>query len=267
MEGRYTKVLLFHVRTVSLQQLAALWSTVMASMPEERRGEAAFERSGQPTEHLYVFRDADELAHAGLEAAPGELRLRSVNVVGRGTRVDIFEVEAANCPPPAAALLVLPNSLWVGITGSNERDVLRIRDVVERWVERNLTTSRRALWLKLGVLGAGIAAIWAGAGVSGFSLGYAIAATAFWGAGVMFASLIQFAVPALHRRTLELRILNEASHAGGGHRTITPVTPDSRSPFKFGWLNVHTPTARTNGKHPPKTAGYFRLSLVSGRWR
>lgn len=226
MEGRYTKVVSFHVRTVSLQQLAALWSTVLASMPEGCRGETVFERRGQLTEHEYVFRDADELAHAGLEVAPGELRLRRVNVDGPGTRVDIREGEGSNFLP-LAALLVLPSSLWVTIAGLDERDVLRIRDVVERWVGQNLTTTRRALWLKLGVLAGGFAAIWAGAGVSGFSLDYAIGATALWIAGVMVVSLIQSAVPALRRRTLQLRILAEASSASGGRRNPTCVTQDS----------------------------------------
>ncbi|MYG80720.1 MAG: hypothetical protein F4187_02625 [Gemmatimonadetes bacterium] len=225
MEGRYTKLVSFHVRTVSLQQLAALWSTVLASMPEGCRGEAVFERSGQSTKHEYIFRDADELAHAGLEVAPGELRLKWLDVDGPGTRVGIREREGSNFLP-LAALLVLPSSLWVTIAGSDERDVLRIRDVVERWVGQNLTTTRRALCLKLGALAGGIVAIWAGAGVSGFFLDYAIGATALWIAGVMVASLVQSAVPALRRRTLELRILNEASPAGGGSRNTTSVTPD-----------------------------------------
>lgn len=226
MEGTYETDLSFHVRTVSLQQLAALWSTVMASMPEGRSGEAVFERRGQHTQHKYVFRDADELAHAGLEVGPGELALRSFNVLGAGTRVDICESAGFNFLP-LMVLLVPPNSLWVGIAGSNERDVLRIRDVVERWVGHNLTTTRRALWLKLGMLLAGPVAIWAGAGVSGFSHNNPTAATGLWIAGVMLVSLIQIVVPALRRRTLELRILNEPSPAHEGRRNTTSVTPDS----------------------------------------
>lgn len=228
MEGRYTKVVSFQVRTVSLQQLAALWSTVLASMPEGCSGEAVFERRGRLTEHEYVFRDADELAHAGLEVAPGELRLRSVNVHGAGMRVGIYEREGSNFLI-LAAMLGLPNSLWVTIAGSNERDVLRIRDVIERWVEHNLTTTSRTLrlWLKLGALAAGPVAIWAGAGVLGSDLFHAITDTVLWTCGVMFVFLIQSAVPALRRRTVELRILNEPSPAGGARRNTTSVTPDS----------------------------------------
>ena len=156
MEGRYMTVVRFHVRTVSLQQLAALWSTVMALVPEVRGGSATFERRGQPTEHEYVYRDADELARAGLEVEPGELRLRSIRVLGPETSVEVHERGGADF---LSAVLVLPNALCVDITGSNERDVLKIRDTVERWVARNLATTRRALWLKLGALVAGIVGI------------------------------------------------------------------------------------------------------------
>ena len=72
MEGTYTTHIRFHVRTISLQQLAGLWSTVMALVPEVHGRSATFERCGQPTEHEYHYRDADELAHAGLEVRPGE---------------------------------------------------------------------------------------------------------------------------------------------------------------------------------------------------
>ena len=85
MKGTYTTVVRFEVRTVSLRQLAALWSTVMALVPEVRSSFAAFERRGQPTAHAYLYRDADELAHAGIEAKPGELQLRSIHVRGPDT--------------------------------------------------------------------------------------------------------------------------------------------------------------------------------------
>ena len=63
MEGTYTTHIRFRVRTISLQQLAGLWSTVMALVPEVHGRCATFERRGQPTEHEYHYRDADELAH------------------------------------------------------------------------------------------------------------------------------------------------------------------------------------------------------------
>ena len=226
MDGRYTTVVRFHVRTVSLQQLAALWSTVMALVPKVRSSSATFDRRGQPTEHEYVYRDADELAHAGLEVAPGELRLRSVLVLGPETSVGIHERTGADF---LSAVLVLPNAVCVDIAGSNERDVLKIRDAVERWVARNLATTRRALWLKLGALAVGIIAIWAGAAGLGIPANQTIAATALWAPGFVLVSFLQFAIPALRRRTLELRIVNDASHAGGGHRGSTCVTPDPES--------------------------------------
>ena len=226
MEGRYTTNIRFHVRTVSLRQLAALWSTVMAMAPEVRSGSATFERRGQLTEHEYVYRDADELAHAALEVAPGELRLQSVRVLGPETSVGIHERTGSDF---LSAVLGLPNALYVDIAGSNERDVLEIRDAVEHWVERNLATTRRALWLKLGALAAGIVAIWAGAAVLGFPTNQATAATVLWISGVIVASFLQFAVPALRRRTLELRIVDDASPSGGGRRGSAPVTSDPES--------------------------------------
>ena len=226
MEGRYTTVVCFHVRTVSLQQLAALWSTVMALVPEVCGGSATFERRGQPTEHEYVYRDADELARAGLKVEPDELRLRSIRVLGPETSVNVHERGGADF---LSAVLVLPNALCVDIAGSNERDVLKIRDTVERWVAGNLATTRRALWLKLGALATGIVAIWAGTAVFGFPANQAIAATALWVPGVVLVSFLQFAVPALRRRTLQLRIVNDAPSAGGGRGGSTSDTPNPQS--------------------------------------
>ena len=71
MEGTYTTHIRFDVRTISLQQIAGLWSTVMALVPEVHGRCATFERCGQPTEHVYQYRDADELANAGLEVGRG----------------------------------------------------------------------------------------------------------------------------------------------------------------------------------------------------
>ena len=226
MEGTYTTHFRLHVRTVSLQQLAALWSTVMALVPEVRGGSATFERRGQPTEHEYHYRDADELAHAGLEVRPGELRLRSIRVHGPGTSVGIHERAGADFPSVA---LGLPNALWLDITGSNERDVLTIRNAVEHWAARNLATSRRALWLKLGALAAGIGAIWPGAVVMGLSANQAIAATVVWVLTILVVFILQSLIPAIRRRTLELRIVNDAPPGGGGRRGRTPASPDPDS--------------------------------------
>ena len=222
MEGTYTTVVRFDVRTVSLRQLAALWSTVMALVPEVRSSYAAFERHGQPTGHANVYRDTDELARAGLELGPDELRLRSVRVHGPGITVGILERLGTAFPSVA---LGLPNTLCVEIAGSNERDVLGIRNAVERWVARHLATTRRALWLKLGALAAGIAAAWLSAAIAGLPAMEAIAATTLWIAGIILVSALQFAIPALRRRTLELRIVNDAPPAGGGRLGIAFPDP------------------------------------------
>ena len=55
MEATYTTHVRFHVRTVRLRQLAALWSTVMALVPEVRGGAATFERRGQTRRALQRF--------------------------------------------------------------------------------------------------------------------------------------------------------------------------------------------------------------------
>ena len=223
MEGTYTTHIRFHVRTISLQQLAGLWSTVMALVPEVHGRSATFERCGQPTEHEYHYRDADELAHAGLEVRPGELRLRSIRVYGPGTSVAIHERPGADF---LSVALVLPNALWLDITGSNERDVLTIRNAVEHWAARNLATSRRALWLKLGALAAGIGAAWLGAAVMGLSANQAIAATVLWVFGFLVVSMLQSGIPAVRRRTIDLRIVNDAPPGGGGRRGGATIDPD-----------------------------------------
>ena len=223
MEGTYTTVVRFDVRTVSLHQLAALWSTVMALVPEVHGSSTALERHGQRTGHAYVYRDADELARAGLEAGSGELRLRSVRVHGPDTSVGIDERPGAGF---LSVVLGLPNALYVEIAGSNERDVLEIRNAVERWVARHLETTRRALWLKLGTLAAGVGAAWLGAAIVGLSADQAMAATALWVAGIVLVSCLQFAIPALRRRTIELRIVADTPSAGGGHGESAFPAPD-----------------------------------------
>ena len=56
-------------------------------------------------------------------------------------------------------LLFKSTALNVCISGSNERDILRLRTAVEQWGERHLETSRLTQWLKLGVLAAGLGAV------------------------------------------------------------------------------------------------------------
>ena len=233
MEGTYTTHIRVDVRTISLQQLAGLWSTVMALVPEVHGRCATFERRGQPTEHEYRYRDADELAHAGLEVRPGELRLRSIRVYGPDTSVAIHERAGANF---LSVALGLPNALWLDITGSNERGVLTIRNAVGHWAARNLATSRRALWLKLGALAAGIGAAWLGAAVMGLSAKQAIAATALCVFGFIIVSLLQAVIPGLRRRTIDLRIVNDAPPGGGGRRggATIDLGPDSAATMDAG---------------------------------
>ena len=183
----------------------------------------AFERHGQPTGHEYVYLDADELARAGVEAEPRELRLRSIHVHGPDTLVGIHERPGTDF---LSVVLGLPNALYVEFASSNERDVLEIRNAIERWVARHLETTRQALWLKLGALATGIGAAWLSAAVAGLPADQAIAATALW-AGIILASFLQFAIPALHRRTLEVRIVNDAPLAGGGRRGDVSPAPGS----------------------------------------
>ena len=223
MEGTYTSVVRFDVRTVSLRQLAALWSTVMALVPEVRSSYAEFERHGQPTGHAYVYRDPDELASAGLGTGLGELRLRSVRVHGPDTSVGIHERPGTVFP---SVFVGLPNALYVEIAGSNERDVLAIREAVDRWVAGHLATTRRALWLKLGALAAGIGAAWLIAVVMGFPANQAIGASGLWLSGIILVSSLQFAIPALRRRTIDLRIVNDAPPAGGGRRGDVSPAPE-----------------------------------------
>ena len=141
--------------------------------------------------------------------------MRSVRVHGPDTSVGIDERPGTGF---LSVVLGLPNALYVEIAGSNERDVLDIRNAVERWVARHLETTRRALWLKLSTLAAGVGAAWLGAAIVGLPADRAMAATALWVAGILLVSCLQFAIPALRRRTIELRIVADTPSAGGGHR-------------------------------------------------
>ena len=172
------------------------------------------------------YRDADELAHAGLEVRPGELRLRSIRVYGPDTSVAIHERAGADF---LSVALGLPNALWLDITGSNERDVLTIRNAVEHCAARNLATSRRTLWLKLGALAAGIGVAWLGAAAMGLPANQAIAATVLWVLGFIVVSFLQAIIPGLRRRTIDLRIVNDAPPGGGGRRGGASPAPDSDS--------------------------------------
>ena len=135
MQGQFRTHISFDAREVSLQQLAGLWSTAMACLPEVGRCTATFKRRGPSTEHEYIYDDADELARAGIEAKPGELRLRSIHIYSPDATVDIEERYTTGF---FKTLLTLPNTLGVTLSGSNERAVLALRTAIEQWGERNL---------------------------------------------------------------------------------------------------------------------------------
>ena len=151
MQIKYSTDIHFPARKVSLQQLASLWSAVMACLPEVRRCSAEFNRRGRVT-GSYVYNDPDELAHADLDVRPGELELRYIHISGPDIDVTIGQHWDTSF---WGMLLFKSTALNVCISGSNECDILRLRTAVEQWGERHLVeTSRLTLWLKLGVLAA-----------------------------------------------------------------------------------------------------------------
>lgn len=65
------------VCTVSLRQLADLWSTVTALPPEVSASHARFKRHTRGAKHRYVFRDPQALVRTHLAVQPGEMQLSS----------------------------------------------------------------------------------------------------------------------------------------------------------------------------------------------
>ena len=242
MHGTYTTQLRFHVREVSLHQLASLWSAVMACLPEVRNCSATFERRGQFTEHTYVYHDADELARADLDVKPGELHLSGINVRSRDTTVDIGERFHVG---PSDLLLAQPKWLAVEISGSNERDVVKLRAAIGRWGGRNLETSRLWLWLKGGVLATGIGVAVVIGVIRDLPAADTITAALFWFAVFKCAEAFQGLIPALRHRTLELRIVNGAQGGGSGRGGYAPVEPEP-DPDARARPDIDTRAAREN---------------------
>ena len=215
MQGQFRTHISYDAREVSLQQLAGLWSTAMACLPEVGRCTATFKRRGPSTEHEYIYDDADELAHAGIEAKPGELRLRSIHIYSPDATVDIEE----RCTTGFfRTLLTLPNTLGVTISGSNERAVLTLRTAIERWGERNLEPRGWGRWPRLGVFVAGFGAAWGIAAVMELHAALQILAMAWWFAVFVFAGWCLEVIPALRRRMVVLRIVNGSPPGGRGTR-------------------------------------------------
>lgn len=213
MQGRFTTHVAFHVRVLTLGQLAGLWSMVMSLLPEVGRCTASFKRRGRSTAQDYVFEDADELAQTRFGFRPGELKLGSVSVANTDTSIYIHEGWSNLF---WSTLLALPTTLNLEITGSNETEVLKVRAAIEQWGERNLGTTRSALWLKLGVLAAGIIGTWTGAEIMELSARDTFLGMALWVYVFVMICLIHGWVPARFRWSTGLRILDgEAPKRGG----------------------------------------------------
>ena len=195
----------------------------MARLPEVRRSNASFVRRGQSVDETYDYDDAEELAHADLDVRPGELSLSFIDIVGPDTKV--FIVEGSNYGP--SSLLLLPSSwLQVDIAGSNERDVVALRAAIEQWGVRNLPICRHWLWPRAGVLAAGFGAVGVSAVMNNLGAADAVTVALFWYAVFKCAELFQRAIPALRRRTLELRIVTGTR--GGGSVPAAPETAAAR---------------------------------------
>ena len=223
MHGTFKTELRFRVRKVSLRELTALWSAVMVSLAEAPRGVATFERRGRFTEQRYLYWDADELARADLDAAAGELRLCDIGVRSDDTAVHIRAGVRAG---PLDFLIVQPEWLTVDITGSNERAVLELRAAIEQWGVRNLPICSHWLWLRAGVLAAGLGVVGTNAVMNDLGAADAVTGALFWYAVFKCAELFQWAIPALRRRTLELRIVTGTR--GGGRAPSAPETAAAR---------------------------------------
>ena len=205
MQIKYSTDIRLPAHKVSLQQLASLWSEVMTCLPEVSHCSAGFNRRGRVT-GSYVYNDPDELAHADLDVRPGELELSYISISGPDIDVTIKEHLDVSF---WGMLLFKSTALKVRISGSNERDILKLCTAVEQWGARHLVeTSRLTLWLKLGVLAAGLGAV----GVFTTDFDKQALAT------IMFGVLLTISWWMLGTllRLSKLRIVNAARPPGGG---------------------------------------------------
>ena len=226
MQSEHTVSVVFPVREVSLGELAALWSMLMALLPEVRRCSAHFRLRGKAAEHLYTYEDADELARSGLEFRPGELKLVYVSVHSASLAIRLREHWNVRL---GKFILARPNGLVVEVTGASEREVLAARDAIAQWGERHLRPRRGELWAKLGVFAAGFATVGAAAPVMDLSVSQAAAYMFFWFLMVVLgSSVLPEVIPPLRRWSTELRILSTPARRGGGHGrgTPAPLPPD-----------------------------------------
>ena len=220
MQIKYSTDIHFPARKVSLQQLASLWSAVMTCLPEVRHCSAEFNRRGRVT-GSYVYNDADEFAHADLDVRPGELELSYIHIFGPDINVSIRQHWDTSFWD---MLLFKSTALNVCISGSNERDILRLRTPLEQWGERHLETSRLTLWLKLGVLAAGLGAV----GV--FTANFDKQALATIWFGVLWT--ISWWMGGTLFQPSKLRIVNAARPPGGGRGGRAPAEPARPNPMQ-----------------------------------
>ena len=103
---------------------------------------------------------------------------------------------------------------------------MKQRAAIEQWGGRNLQTSRLWLWLKAGVLAAGIGVAVAIGAIKNLPAVDAITAALFWFAVFKCAEAFQWFIPALRRRTLEVRIVNDTRPGAGGRGGYAPVEPE-----------------------------------------
>ena len=111
------------------------------------------------------------------------------------------------------------------IAGSKEAQVLKVRKAIEEWGEQNLGTTRSALWLKLGVLAAGIFGAWAGAEFLERSARDTFLVLALWIHVFYMTCLVHGWIPARFRWSIELRIIDGEASQRGGPGGGTPTAP------------------------------------------
>ena len=222
MRGKYTAHVRFQVQVLTLGQLADLWSMAMSVLPEVNCSAASFKRRGRSTDQGFVFEDADELAQTRFGFRPGELTLQSVHVANADVSIEIHR-SWRNLS--WGILLALPTGLEVDVTGSNEAEVLKVRNAIEQWGEENLGTTRSPLRLKIGVLAAGVIGAWAGAQFLELSARDTFLVMALWIYVFFVICLVHGWIPARFRWSTDLRIIDGEAPKRGGSGGGTPTAP------------------------------------------
>lgn len=203
------------VRTLTLHQLAGLWLAALSLLPSVNYSSGSLKRSGATTESSFAFQDPDELARNASDTRAGELTLDYIRVSSTHAAIYISEERPSISETWLHSdlwnfLLVPPNVLELRIHGSNEEQVVEIRDTLEQWAKQHLETSSWQTRLKVGLLAASIVAT----GIIG-AIWNLPAKTVFldlclWVFLFVLACRCQGSIPVLRRRTRELRIIGGA---------------------------------------------------------